>query len=141
MVKHHDWTEFEASNYILLWHVGNLGREDPKLWHLVYAYTWEEIEPYYYMFDRGWQYPPFPTIEMARDAAKTHAALGQVTTDYCPMCRYDFDTFYGRPRAARWNIYHGQRGETLVPIFVWDARLYYTGGAPPPGYSWDMWTP
>jgi hypothetical protein len=60
------------------------------------------------------------------------AELSQVTVDLLPATHFAWWQGIDCPLIPRWNIYHGQRREPLMPVFHWD--LWNTG--PPPGYAW-----
>jgi len=125
--------------YVLLQHVGEMGPDDPLLWHLVYEYD----ETYEWLLGNGSSLGHYP--DAAEEAAAGHpplftahlAALDfvahqQVVRDLCPICRYSFWQGYMGPKLPRWNIYRGPRGENLIPCIYWDTLR----DDPPPGFTW-----
>ena len=125
--------------FVLLVHVGDPGPDDPLLWHLVFEYD----ESYAWLLANGESLGRYP--DAAEEAAAGHpplftahlAALGlvahqQVVRDLCPLCRYAWDLGVFGPSVPRWNIYRGQRGESLVPCICWD----FLRDDPPPGFTW-----
>jgi hypothetical protein len=115
-------------SFVFLGHYGDYLSDPPKPWHLVHEYT----QDYDYLLAAGWPAGLFADLSIARLRALTLAALPQVATDLCPFTHNSFFLGLFGPSVPRWNIYHGERSEPLIPCIYWDVLA----DDPPPGFSW-----
>ena len=98
----------------------------PGAWHLIHEYTYPAI----------WGIPRFTILSAAPSQARAHlaaldyAANSQIVTDLCSLTHGTQYWYFNGPLIPRWNIYHAQRGEPLIPAIYWDIF----NPNPPPGY-------
>ena len=131
MVKRLPYPVYSGPWWVIMRPFCSLSPAQPGSWHLVHEYTYPDI---WYI---GYNITVCACLTQAQAhaAALDYAAHGQIITDLCPRTHGTWEWYFNGPLTPRWNIYHGQRGENLVPCIYWDI----TNPIPPPGYQYLEW--
>ncbi len=130
MAKIKVWSIGEIFTWVWFDHIPTVWDPQTAPWHIVHEYTGNVYD--YMAGINNWNSQFFDDPAVGKLYALALAAMPQLATDLCPVCRPKGFQFYGPLPLPRWNIYRGQQREPRVPCIYWDSH----NPDHPPGYPW-----